>query len=58
MAGCAATCLHYQLVSDYRQERQRQETEADEDARGHAEELAARLPHLINFRKWLEGSRR
>lgn len=58
MAGCPATCGHYQLVSDYWAERARQFAAAVEESGGYSEELAARLPDLVNFRIWLEGNRR
>lgn len=60
MVGCAATCGHYAIVSDYRFERLRQESVADDAGNGYRteyEQYVATNP-LITFKKWLIGSRR
>jgi hypothetical protein len=60
MAGCPVSCLHYQAVTAYRQERQRCEATADNAARGYRAELAYYLAAhpLPTFRQWLIGNRR
>lgn len=59
MAGCAATCLHRQLVEGYRVARHADDLAAEYESHGYATELAeyrAQRPALT-FRQWLEGHR-
>jgi hypothetical protein len=58
MAGCAVSCLHRQLVMDYRAERHRQERVAERASKGYRSELAEHLEHqpMVTFRDWLMGT--
>lgn len=55
MTACKPTCLHRQLVSDYRSERMRQEDVAETISRSCATERAEYLESnpLITFHNWL-----
>ncbi len=55
MRACAATCAHFQMVSDYQQERERQLSAAEERAGGYDTELAEYRAGLITFQAWLAG---
>lgn len=55
MRGCPHTCQHFALVSDYRAERERQLSQAEETAGGYATELAELRAGLITFQAWLAG---
>lgn len=55
MKKCPTTCLHKRHVRGYNEERQRQETKAEEDSSGYATELASYLEQhpLLTFKDWL-----
>lgn len=60
MAGCKATCQHYRFVRDYRDERERQLSEAEEAGNGYEVETAEYLqahPAIV-FKTWLIQHRR
>jgi hypothetical protein len=58
MLGCSRACRHFQLVDDYRQERQRQEATAEAVSMGYDVEHKAELVKnpLITFQNWLVHS--
>jgi hypothetical protein len=59
MTQCPASCLHYQAVTAYRQERQRCEATANNAAHGYRSELADYLAQhpLPTFKTWLIATR-
>jgi hypothetical protein len=46
------------MVQDYRAERERQLSDADEAALGYDTELAELRPNLITFKRYLTGRKR
>ena len=57
MIGCKRSCLHRQMVQEYRLERHRQELVREAETNGHAAELAL-YPPIVTFKDWLKSMRR
>lgn len=58
---CKASCLHRQLIQDYRIERHRQEMVEESETLGYATELKMRREaglRPITFREWITGLKR
>lgn len=60
MQRCKALCEHRALVTDYNQERERQEQRAIEASNGYDTELRdwLELHPYVTFKEWLIGRRR
>lgn len=60
MRACRFSCLHREMVNDYRVERERQETAIENGEwrtrRADGEVMAGQEP-LITFKRWMEGRR-
>jgi hypothetical protein len=50
MRACHARCLHRRFVRDYHEERERQETEIENQTERERDEF-----DLITFKQWLVG---
>ena len=55
MVKCSIRCVHWQVVNAYREERERQLSQAEEEALGYKTELDALRPDLITFQRWLKA---